>query len=553
MARGDFSALYVQTHGWFGEFEARGAQWMQDLGVNHVYVGHDYEGNMVRRTSEHVTGLDAAISEAYGGHSGYVVIDPLQRDAPIRVQESRAATPEEFGMPQEGYVPRDFTSEAPRRSSEPAERFHRSRMDVLRNPLSEQAELVFGGGRAAVPETPAGAGEGAAPAAPEVPSQGEVRPGAPVVAESSEMPGAAEFQQVLRALPERERGWVGEHFGTAPPDAMALENVLAIFGDRAATRADIFGDFGQVMMDESTGGNAGPGHVGVNGYYDPASGRIVAFGNVQHIPESILASSLQFRLRVNIFDGTISDVICWGREVPSALASLEGLRVTLGFMMPGREEAAVAMAQPRTAEAVPEAARPPQLEPVQLTFQEMNLAVVQLERSLPQRTSDRNALIRRLARDIYRYVDAEPSQVPEMYRGAVDAIRIQVQAGVDRNLLVVRFASRLVDTSGMVQPGSAAEMEATTGMMAHNRPLEAILPRGDDARALRSVARVLDQLDEAVRVRRISADMADPEYQAALRAIGEAAQLPAPERAAYVRQWAEYIIGLRRWGGEGGM
>ncbi|MFH0884322.1 MAG: metallophosphoesterase [Candidatus Micrarchaeota archaeon] len=358
---GDRTFDYVSQGRWyrtteFGQF--------RDAGFGHVYVGHDRGrvGDGVRGFGDHVTNLDVSMSEAYGGGIGYAVIDPLQRQSPVRVHESRTADgapAEQFGVPEAGYSPRDFTR-------------GRSRTEVLGNDISRAADSVFEGRSA--PPPPA---------------------------------------EVAR-----------------PSDATA----------------------------------------------HPA-------------PQPA----------------------------------------------PAREQAAL-----------------PQIVPRQLTLSENPTPVVTLERHLPPATTERNGLVRGLARDLYRYIDLPAAQVPEMYRDAVAAIRVNMQSGADRNILAVRMASMLVDTSGMVRPGTAAQMEGSTGVVSGSRTLEGVLPRGDAGRPVRQVARVLERLDTAISERRMGVDMVDSEYRPALEAITAArGTLTEPERADFIKRWAEYIITNRGGGGPG--
>jgi len=108
----------------------------------------------------------------------------------------------------------------------------------------------------------------------------------------------------------------------------SVEHILAIFGNRDGERGTIVGDFADVMLHESMGGNADEGHAAINGFYGPQTGRILAFGNSQHIPIDITGRCQEFTIRVDMREGTISDVYTRGdAEIPS-LRALEGLRVS---------------------------------------------------------------------------------------------------------------------------------------------------------------------------------------------------------------------------------
>jgi hypothetical protein len=131
------------------------------------------------------------------------------------------------------------------------------------------------------------------------------------------------YRQALSSVPDAQAALVRQHFGSSAPTQPALENALLILGDRAlASQHGVFGSFWNVLMGESMGGNAGPGNAAVNGYYDPGTGRIIAFGNIQNIPAGIRARGREFTLRVEIATGRISVVA--GRENPFLMA-LDGM------------------------------------------------------------------------------------------------------------------------------------------------------------------------------------------------------------------------------------
>ncbi len=519
--RGDHSSNYVNR--WYQELGgADGQQFRQALGIDQVYIGHmPTEGGQVTRFGDFATGIDVGMTAHYGGGRGFLDIDPVRRDAPV------AARAEASGPG------RNLTGD-------------RTRTTVLRNPVSDAAAAVLDRGEA-VPLPPEAAAEPPAPQQRAPPPREQPPAPAPELREATATEAARplsgdEYRARLAMVPEHYRPFVEARFAEAP-DAGTMGNALALFGERSGERSGVFGDFHTVLRGESIGGNAGPGHAGVNGYYDPQTGRITAFGNVQNIPPEIVARGRIFHMRVNVMDGTIVQVFGEGAPVPPQVAALNGMQVVRG-MREALDAAHAAPARPAPAAA--------EYTPLRLRFQESDVPVVSLERHLPRGSDERTGYIRRLSRDLYRYA-AGTGEVPEMYRPAVEAIRANREAGAQAEGLAVQFATMLVDTSGMVRPGSAAAMEASSGNMQGSRPLEAALPReGANARDIRRVARVLERLDDSIAAGRMGPELADPEYQAALRAIGPTRGAnTAQERAVYTRQWAEYIVSLRG-GGDGG-
>ncbi len=90
---GDFSNVYVGAQGWWKKPEVK--KWMDELGVGHIVVGHD-RGDGVRSLGGHVTNIDVSMSEAYGGGTGILVMDPLRPQRPVGVLEGRRDAPASF-------------------------------------------------------------------------------------------------------------------------------------------------------------------------------------------------------------------------------------------------------------------------------------------------------------------------------------------------------------------------------------------------------------------------------------------------------------------------
>jgi hypothetical protein len=216
MIAGDYSVAYVKGHGWGGMMDGPvGRQWMESLGIEHMYVGHEAQDGGVLRVGEHVTNMDVAMSESYGGGKGYVVIDPLQRSGFVRVEESRSAAPREFGIPEPGYAPLDFTN-------------GRSRREALRNGLSDDADAVFSG------RMPSGVeSAGQAPGQPRLDSTAP-EPGARAVqGRQLERPSAsaeriAEYEGIL----DRGTARVGEvTFASVTYPRARFDEAIALIGD----------------------------------------------------------------------------------------------------------------------------------------------------------------------------------------------------------------------------------------------------------------------------------------------------------------------------------
>ena len=302
VAAGDYSLLYASQ--WIGMTNVKPGEmqklqeWKRAMGVDHIYVGHE-AGENVRMHGD-VTIIDAGMSSGYYNGKGYVVIDPVERQAPVRVEESKAAKPEEFGIRDKKDLPRDITE-------------GRARGKVLDNGISAVAEKVYGekkGGIAAPP------GEGGK-----------------VSQETIE-------RAVLGLRYEAQKEYVAEHFKGATPDAVTLDNALIVMGERNGDRKQIFGDFKEVGAKESIGGNAGAMRFAVNGYYNPATGKILAFGNVQDIPAGVREKGKAFSLVVDLNSGKIDNV--HSETVVPSLAALKGMRVAEEFVMPGNIEAPAA-------------------------------------------------------------------------------------------------------------------------------------------------------------------------------------------------------------------
>ncbi len=222
---------------------------------------------------------------------------------------------------------------------------------------------------------------------------------------------------------------------------------------------------------------------------------------------------------------------------------------------PAQESQRAAAPSPDT--AAPQVRAPPPEEaapmfiPRQLEMSGNITPVATLERHLPPATTQRNGLVRGLSRDLYRYLDAPASEVPEMYRQNVADIRANINGGGDRNTAILMMASMLVDTSGLVRPAEPAVMEATAGRISGSKALEAALPRGEAGREVRQVARSLESLANALRDQRMGIDfIQDPAYREALAAI-DAVRTPQSEaqRADFIKRWAGYIVTNR--GGAG--
>ena len=154
-----------------------------------------------------------------------------------------------------------------------------------------------------------------------------VRTKVPVIKEA---PVSAEsYRNLLGLLNEEKQEYVREYFGDALPSQTTLQNALILFGDRHGTRREVFDSFSEVSMKESMGGNAGAGRSAVNGYYDPATGQIIAFGNIQNIPPAILARGREFSILQDINTGKIVRII--GNNLPASLKALDGMKLESGL------------------------------------------------------------------------------------------------------------------------------------------------------------------------------------------------------------------------------
>lgn len=102
-------------------------------------------------------------------------------------------------------------------------------------------------------------------------------------------------------------------------DSIVLTNLAMLKGS----------NFGEVLMNESMGGNAGTvelnGQVvpcaGVNGYADKASGRITVFGNSQNVDPVIVARDSHFTLRVAML---LSGSVKTGLSLSTTIVGLHG-------------------------------------------------------------------------------------------------------------------------------------------------------------------------------------------------------------------------------------
>jgi hypothetical protein len=91
--RDDHSVDYVTRDRWHERLDTpEGQQWMQDMGIQHIYVGHDATDS-ITAISPRVTNLDARLSEAYGALGGILIIDPLQREGHVQVVTGRDEVP----------------------------------------------------------------------------------------------------------------------------------------------------------------------------------------------------------------------------------------------------------------------------------------------------------------------------------------------------------------------------------------------------------------------------------------------------------------------------
>jgi hypothetical protein len=135
--RDDHSVDYVTLQRWGQRFtRPEGQQWMQDMGIDHIYVGHD-KGESVRAVNPRVTNLDASMSEAYGGYGGTLIIDPLQRTGHVRIVAGRDPVPSAMRSRQNGDI-------APRDTAVQDFTNGRARTETLRgNRISEAAQAFM--------------------------------------------------------------------------------------------------------------------------------------------------------------------------------------------------------------------------------------------------------------------------------------------------------------------------------------------------------------------------------------------------------------------------
>ncbi|VVC04782.1 Calcineurin-like phosphoesterase [Candidatus Bilamarchaeum dharawalense] len=311
----------------------------------------------------------------------------------------------------------------------------------------------------------------------------------------------AAYRKQVEVLPEkRQQQYIYDHFGTVPPDQITLDNAMIIFGDRNGSRRGVFSSFGEVSSSESMGGNAGPMRVAVNGYYDPQTGRIIAFGNIQDIPKSILAKGREFTLLVDMSTGKIDRVITPNASVPE-LAGLEGMKLGEGIgPLPGRSP--------------PVATAPP--VPVDLQFRYGNYTVEEIEPYLPPKLDGdggRTGLIRRLSREFYRHAE-NPGAVPREYEGYV-TLFARIKNPAERARAIIDVATMIVDTSGQVKPGPVADVERTTGNIVRGPELEGRLHKGE-TKQVRMVARTLDAFADAVSQNHMSLEMVPEKYRVAV-------------------------------------
>ncbi|MEK6982522.1 MAG: hypothetical protein AABX38_06325 [Candidatus Micrarchaeota archaeon] len=133
----------------------------------------------------------------------------------------------------------------------------------------------------------------------------------------------SEFEKRVGSLPEELQKRMREHF-TRPPDTIAFENALIIFDLR---KQEVTGSFRDMIKSESMDGNARSDRLAVNGYYDPQTGKILAFGNPQSLSSQIIEKGKPFTILLDIREsGKIIEVI----GAPK-MAGLEGLKVTEGL------------------------------------------------------------------------------------------------------------------------------------------------------------------------------------------------------------------------------
>lgn len=299
MNAGDFSANYVDQ--WSGRLSAAdGEQFRHALGIDQVYVGHmPTNSNAITRFGDFATAIDVGMTSHYGGGRGFLDINPLNREAPVLARAEMSGSD------------RNLTD-------------GRQRTAVLRNQISESAAGVLGESR--------GMPMAQQPAEPHMPPAPEAPMPQQHAAPLSHPPpvSQADYQAERARLAGSMLSFFDEHFAQLP-DAMTLDNAMAVLGDRNGARSGITGLFDQVLLTESIGGNAGRGHAAVNAYFDTGTGRISAFGNPQNIPQEILSSHVRATFRINLETGRIEGITgANNAPIPPSIAPLVGMRVREG-------------------------------------------------------------------------------------------------------------------------------------------------------------------------------------------------------------------------------
>lgn len=194
--------------------DARLGTFMSALGVSHIYVGHEKAKttgvDSVRRYGEHVTCVDANLSNAYGAGDGILILDPLRKDGVARVIRGRSVRETNGGWVElRPAIETDFTG-------------NRARTAILDNPISQAAARTYGevAPVSASPET-----SGARLPAPPVVA-------APAVAEAEATTGKGGLEAKIRIrLKPRDNSadvtnaWlecISPGFGSLPPDQQEL-------------------------------------------------------------------------------------------------------------------------------------------------------------------------------------------------------------------------------------------------------------------------------------------------------------------------------------------
>ncbi|MFH1221995.1 MAG: hypothetical protein V1492_02830 [Candidatus Micrarchaeota archaeon] len=164
-----------------------------------------------------------------------------------------------------------------------------------------------------------------------------------------------------------------------------------------------------------------------------------------------------------------------------------------------------------------------------LEFTGPNIAVPELEPMLPKKVDERTALIRKTARNLYRYAADVTTRPPAEFVKETLYLRQLMTSDTKAGKLVmnknaretaVLLATSIVDTSGMVKPGTFEQMQRTTGRLTgfHNPTLEKQLPRvrPEDA-GIRNTARVLSAIAESP----VALENIDPKVRESVRQIRE--------------------------------